>query len=454
MTAITKLLLPLLTILLLSCSSMRQGEAVTETAPASSAQAAQAPQPETGAAEAVTPTAAPEAGNVAVPSGPARIPLCPGLTIVTAVSQSDGDYESIKTIETVTDQNVRLKYSAERLKQDWLSNEAPTLQRLTMYRTMRAEDLKSANLYLQQFYDKLPETIPGTTAIGTSADVLTALKTKGEAEIGIFIAFSSDELSLDREMHPNVYDNQMIAKIERVGTAPVMLPVIVNDVRTELPTIQARGDFFGDQAEFFFLDDPTNPIALKYRIGIGAIKPVDAETAKMFGTKVSPGGDRDVLQVVKISYQCAAPIAAQTATTGTGSQMPASGTMTSAGAALEQSLTQTGKAEVYDIHFSFNSDQLREESEPTLRAIAAILNQHADWRLSIEGHTDNVASDNYNLELSRKRAAAVKAALVSRYSIEAGRLTTAGYGEARPKDTNDTLEGRARNRRVELIRQK
>jgi outer membrane protein OmpA-like peptidoglycan-associated protein len=76
-----------------------------------------------------------------------------------------------------------------------------------------------------------------------------------------------------------------------------------------------------------------------------------------------------------------------------------------------------------------------------------------DWKLSIEGHTDAVASDRSNLELSGRRAAAVRDALTAGFRITPGRRTTTGYGESRPQDRNDTVDGRARNRRVELIRQ-
>jgi outer membrane protein OmpA-like peptidoglycan-associated protein len=72
--------------------------------------------------------------------------------------------------------------------------------------------------------------------------------------------------------------------------------------------------------------------------------------------------------------------------------------------------------------------------------------------LAINGHTDNVGGDQSNLNLSRRRAAAVKDALVTRHGIAADRLTTAGMGRSQPKDTNETLEGRAQNRRVELVR--
>ena len=95
---------------------------------------------------------------------------------------------------------------------------------------------------------------------------------------------------------------------------------------------------------------------------------------------------------------------------------------------------------------------IREESEPTLEEIADLMRRHPEWKLSINGHTDNIASDAYNLDLSRRRAAATVNALTSRYGVDPSRLASAGSGESSPKDTNDTLEGRALNRRVELIR--
>jgi outer membrane protein OmpA-like peptidoglycan-associated protein len=88
-----------------------------------------------------------------------------------------------------------------------------------------------------------------------------------------------------------------------------------------------------------------------------------------------------------------------------------------------------------------------------LEEIAGILQKNSDWKLSITGHTDNIGGDASNLELSRKRAAAVKTALVERYHIAAARLASGGMGASQPQAKNDTPEGRARNRRVELTRQ-
>lgn len=394
------------------------------------------------------------------------IPLCPGLTIVTAVSQSDGDYESIKTIESVSDAAVRLKYSVERRVMDLLLGTVKQ-EKFTLLRTIRRADLQSAILYEQQFSTELPEEIPETTAIGTSTAVLAALKTKGEARLGIFIPYSQIKPPIDRNVHPNVYDNQMVATIARTGTAPVLLPVIVNDVPVKLAAIQAAGDFFGDKSEFFFLDDPGNPLALMFRIGIGAIKPLSPEMLKsceqvkakgldptnlgLVGCDRPNGSDKEVLRVIKINYRCADPAPLQGAG-GAAAGRGAGGGPGAAASGLEQALAQKGTVDVYSIYFSFNSDAIREESEPTLKEIADALKRHAEWKLRVTGHTDAVGTDQYNLDLSKRRAAAVKDALVKRYAIDPSRLTTNGFGKSQPKDTNDTLEGRARNRRVELTR--
>jgi outer membrane protein OmpA-like peptidoglycan-associated protein len=289
------------------------------------------------------------------------------------------------------------------------------IQRVVARRTMLPTDLANGTAYMHMFHNKAAVTIPGATAIGTSSAVLRALKTKGEAQLGLFDGVAR-ALPVDRKISPNVYDFQIVATIKRVGSAPVSVPVTVNGAKVNLPAIHARGEYDFDKAEFLFLDDEENPIALKYRIG------------------------RATLDVVRIEFRC------------TASPLPKSPPAAAPASQLEQSLLQTGRAEVYSIYFSFNSDQIREESEPTLDEIADVLRRHPDWRLAIEGHTDSIANDAYNLALSQRRAAAVKQALVSRKSIAGARLTTTGAGESRPKDRNDTLEGRARNRRVELVR--
>lgn len=402
------------------------------------------------------------------PGGP--VPLCAGLTIVTAVNEPAGDYESIKTITSVSAEAVRLTYSSERMAGDMFSPGPPVVQTTTLTRTIRRQDLQTATTYAQEFSDQLPESIPGTTAIGVSRAVLDAMKRGVAVEFGISSTVPGQALGIDPDVRPNIYDYLQAAPLTRVAPAPVHLPVVVNNVPVTLPAIHAVRDAYGERSEFFVLDDPANPLMLQFRIGIDAVKPwgpemremmkgvtaLDAGIPAMFGMGNNPdGGDKARLRVVKITNRCGDPaMPAAGGGGGVGAGVGAGpGPASGAGAsALERSLATTGRADVYDIFFSFNSDRLRPESEPTLREIAALLRTRADWSLSIEGHTDGIASDTFNLELSRRRAASVKAALVSRHGVSAARLASAGFGESRPRDSNDTLDGRARNRRVELVR--
>ena len=108
--------------------------------------------------------------------------------------------------------------------------------------------------------------------------------------------------------------------------------------------------------------------------------------------------------------------------------------------------------ELHGIYFNSGSAVLLEESEPMLKQVAGVVKASPEATLTIEGHTDNLGSGEYNQKLSEQRAAAVRDALVNRYGIAPGRLSAKGYGLTRPVETNATFEGRARNRRVELAR--
>lgn len=123
-----------------------------------------------------------------------------------------------------------------------------------------------------------------------------------------------------------------------------------------------------------------------------------------------------------------------------------------AAAALERKLTSECRSEVAGIYFESNSAELSRESDGTISSIADILTRRKEWRITIEGHTDSIGSTGSNEELSRNRAKSVQQRLVLAHRIAANRIQSAGYGESRPRETNATLEGRARNRRVEIVR--
>lgn len=184
---------------------------------------------------------------------------------------------------------------------------------------------------------------------------------------------------------------------------------MVNGERHWLPAIHAAGQFDGltrsITAEFWFLADPANPLTLRAQV------------------------DRERLQVVRLDW-------------------PAQ----ERNSALERELERDGSVELWGIYFDTASSALRAESATTLLEVAALLERHPTWRFAIDGHTDSIGEEPANLTLSRSRAEAVRADLVARSAAVASRLEAHGFGEARPRESNDTASGRARNRRVELRR--
>ena len=111
-----------------------------------------------------------------------------------------------------------------------------------------------------------------------------------------------------------------------------------------------------------------------------------------------------------------------------------------------------GKWVSHGILFDVNSDRIKAESYGSLREIASVLSENKDLKVQIVGHTDSDGDEAANLDLSKRRAAAVKAALTREFGIDAGRMDTDGRGESQPADSNDTPAGKANNRRVEFIR--
>jgi len=208
--------------------------------------------------------------------------------------------------------------------------------------------------------------------------------------------------------------------LTRVEPGDVAFPLIINDQPVNVPAIHVKGQMkviesggrFGSRdqpADAYILDDPAAPVILSW----------------MFGENLKQD-DAFRVTVVKVTYPSA--------------KKPT----------IEQQLEKQLKAITYGIYFDFNQDTIKPESEPVLKEIAQAMADKPDWKLTIVGYTDNIGGDKYNLGLSQRRSASVKRALVERYYEDPNRLSTAGYGDSSPIDTNDTLEGRARNRRVEL----
>jgi outer membrane protein OmpA-like peptidoglycan-associated protein len=370
------------------------------------------------------------------------VPLRPGLTIVKAVEMTQGDSELILRVDQVTTDAVRIRWSGDitpRQETSALENplggllsgiiSAPSEKatpakassppdektRLRGTRIVRRADLVSATHFYSLVSNRQPDVFPGSTMLGTSAAVLADLKGKGQTPFSCMCApelFSGNNSlegmisALTGATDAKVKDGgKLSGTIKRVGPGPTTLRILVNDVPTELRVIQAEGMLGDHSAEFTFLDDADNPVALRAKVG--------------------PNSSH----VVKIAF-------------------PSEASVPGIAAALETK----GRVDVYGIYFDIASATIRAESEVVLKEIAAALAANPSWALNVEGHTDNVGDDADNLDLSRRRAAAVKDALVKRHGITTARLATSGFGESKPKESNDSVQGRARNRRVELVR--
>jgi OOP family OmpA-OmpF porin len=120
---------------------------------------------------------------------------------------------------------------------------------------------------------------------------------------------------------------------------------------------------------------------------------------------------------------------------------------------MAQDIKMTGKVAIYGIYFDFNKADVKPESEPSLKEIAKLLKQNPKLNLYVVGHTDNVGSMSANIDLSQRRAQAVIQVLTTKHGVDKKRLEAYGVGPLCPAAPNKTDEGRAQNRRVELVEQ-
>ncbi|MGD2029103.1 MAG: OmpA family protein, partial [Desulfobacterales bacterium] len=118
---------------------------------------------------------------------------------------------------------------------------------------------------------------------------------------------------------------------------------------------------------------------------------------------------------------------------------------------MKKELDEKGHVAIYGILFDVDKASLKPESQKPLQEIVKLMRKYPDLKLEVQGHTDNQGSADYNRDLSQRRAETVKTYLTT-YGTDASRLEAKGYGLSQPVASNDTEEGRAKNRRVELVR--
>jgi len=340
-----------------------------------------------------------------------RIPLVRGLIVTTAIAEPGGDYESRKSLSAREDGGWQLAYGSSVP----VANGRP--RPVSSTRFLHDDDLASARTYRNHFEEGADEDYPGTTALGASTAVLSELKSRGSARFALVgesrwigRALSNDpaQAAIGKLAGGFAASANIAYKGELKRRSAGSLRVLVNGQPRTLPVVIANGVFTAKngasiRAELSLLDDPANPLALQWRIGTTS------------------------LRVVRIDF-------------------PSKTT-----ASLGETLRRDKRVALPGLYFDFGSSVLKSESAPALRTILAAIRANSAAKLRLEGHTDAIGDANANLALSRARANAVRAALVKLDGALAPRLQADGFGAARPQADNRTLEGRAQNRRVELV---
>jgi outer membrane protein OmpA-like peptidoglycan-associated protein len=120
---------------------------------------------------------------------------------------------------------------------------------------------------------------------------------------------------------------------------------------------------------------------------------------------------------------------------------------------MADGISSTGHVAIYGIYFDFNKSDVKPESDPALQEISKLLSGNPNLKVFVVGHTDNVGGVDYNMKLSQARADAVVKVLTTKYKVNPQRLKAYGVGQLAPVAPNKTEEGRAKNRRVELVEQ-
>ncbi len=335
---------------------------------------------------------------------PVRIPRVKGMVTVTAVQLPRGDEEQVSTLNEVTPEFI--EYGVE--FRSFVKGKLVSDKRA---RRVRSQDLVKANKINSVFQEGDPAMFPGTT-MGLSTASFNQLKSTGKTALVLGTVSNYGEV----ESLPALLDVASGRKyfrgaLELVGTVTTPISIKLNGKSVIVQTIHAKGKFtVADDSvdvEMWLLDDPTNPVGIRSRQG------------------------RSLWQTIRIDYPTAQP---QTSV-------------------LQQALASGAcRAELNGIYFDFGQATLLPQSAPALKAVADLMVKNPSWNLRIEGHTDSVGTAAYNLDLSKRRAAAVSSVLTTQYRLPASRLNANGFGATKPIAKNDTLEGRASNRRVELAR--
>jgi outer membrane protein OmpA-like peptidoglycan-associated protein len=350
------------------------------------------------------------------------LPLAQGSTVVQTLWTPDTERESFLTAQEVSPRGTKWTWNLFEVhtQGDTLKEELAFVE--------GAADVADA-FRLRSFHGKQGSIEhPGYTMMAVSRAVYRRLRATGADSFQVMELAPPSGAGVGGQILEGLLGRRNWVPVRWSGTLSVADPtpapfsLLVNGRRTEVSALHLRGNFTAKGRRFepqiWILADSAYPLLLRW-----------------IGHSAQP---TNVLQTVRVDF----PIAEGG---GTGTTAPSGGQ-------LELALKEDCRVELPGIYFAFNSAVLDPASDRTIGVLAEVLARHPDWSGTIEGHTDSVGTAAANKTLSERRAAAVRDRLVEAHKVDSARLGTAGYGSSRPRETNATIEGRARNRRVELVR--
>jgi outer membrane protein OmpA-like peptidoglycan-associated protein len=359
--------------------------------------------------------APPDGASFAQDAAP-RIPLVTGLVLGSVLHSPLGEREDVLEIKSADTSGVHYAWHERTVTTDGDTTDG------FRKRFVSANDLAGAPRF-DDIFGRDEQVRPGFTALTLSAAVYRELHDAGSTPFSLMMI--PREVRATSRTSTALLDALFTASrmrykgsLTRISPAPERFPLLVNGIRAALPALHVKGDFANgmrrSEWDVWVLADSAHPMILKSVL------------------------EGDVFQMVRADLP--------------DSQPAKPGRVSTDSALIEEELVRRCRLELPGVYFAFGTAAIDPISDRALAELARSLAGHPDWKVTVEGHTDSVGTDAANQTLSTRRAEAVRARLAERHRVDTRRWGAVGYGATRPRESNATIEGRARNRRVELVR--
>jgi len=360
-------------------------------------------------------SAAPGPAALAQQAAPAdRVPLVTGLVLGSVLHSPIGEREDLLEIRVADTTGVHYAWHERTITTD--GDTTTGFRR----RFVSASDLAGAPRF-DDIFGTDEQVRPGFTAVSLSSAVYRQLRDAGTAPFSMIVyrqraaRKAAGPSALDAFLSPE--RARYKGTLTRVSTQPERFPLLLNGSRAMVPALRVKGSFADglrrSEWDLWIQADSAHPLLLK-----SVLK-------------------EEVFQMVRADLPVDPP------------ERPGA---VAEGKVLLEELSARCRLELPGVYFAFGTATIDPISDRSLAELARSLAGHSDWKFTVEGHTDSVGTDAANQALSRRRAEAVRARLAERHGVDTRAWGAVGYGATRPRESNAPIEGRARNRRVELVR--